>query len=112
MLIDLVSRVSGEAAADILGGGRRRPLPACRWLVARELMRRGYSETSAARMTNLTHATVRHGRLMLDIMSQHPRAGYAEEIRIEREFQRIIDTDGPHDAGSGGDRVEREVTVR
>lgn len=85
-LMDIVSDVSGQSVEAIMSGGRRRPLPTCRWLVARELMRRGYSSEYSSRQVGITHASLLHGKKMLDIMSQHPRNGYAEERLIEAAF--------------------------
>ena len=90
-LIDIVSDVSGETPEAILSGGRRRPLPACRWLVARELMRRGYSSQYSSREVGITHASLLHGKKMLDIMSKHPKNGYAEECLIETAFCSALD---------------------
>ena len=92
-LFEVISRVSGEPVEAITGGGRRRPLPTCRWLVGRELVRRGYSENQAAAHIGLDHATFRHGRFMLEIMHAHPKDKYAEERLIEREFLRAIDSE-------------------
>lgn len=90
-LIDIVSGVSGETPEAILSGGRRRPLPACRWLVARELMRRGYGSQYSSREVGITHASLLHGKKMLNIMSKHPKNGYAEECRIEKAFCSALD---------------------
>ena len=92
-LFDVMSRVSGEPVEVIIGGGRRRPLPTCRWLVGRELMRRGYSANQAATHIGLNHATFLHGRFMLEVMHTHPKDKYAEERLIEREFLRAIDSE-------------------
>lgn len=91
ILVDIVSKVSGETVDAIMSGGRRRPLPACRWLVARELMRRGYSSQYASREVGITHASLLHGKKMLDIMSKHPKNGYAEECLIEKAFCSALD---------------------
>ena len=85
-LIDIVSKVSGESVEAIMSGRRRRPLPACRWLVGRELMRRGFSSEFSSRQIGVTHASLLHGKQMLELMAEHPRNGYAEEMMIERLF--------------------------
>ena len=90
-LIEIVSRVSGEPIEAILSGRRRRPLPACRWLVARELMRRGYSSEFSSRQVGITHASLLHGKQMLELMAEHPRNGYAEEVLIETMFRSALE---------------------
>lgn len=89
-LLEMVSQASGETIDDIMSKQRRRPLPACRWLVARELVRRGYSKDYASHQVNITHASLLHGTFMLDVMVQHPRNGYAEEVHIERRFNAAL----------------------
>lgn len=89
-LLKTVSDVSGETVEDILSRRRRRPLPVCRWLVASELVRRGYSINYASGMVNITHATLLHGRVMLDIMKQHPQHTFAEEVHIEKAFRSAL----------------------
>lgn len=91
-LIGVVSDVSGETPETILSGGRRRPLPTCRWLVARELMRRGYSSAYSSREVGLTHATLLHGKKMLEVIAQNPRSGYAEERQIAVAFTSALES--------------------
>lgn len=91
-LMNIVSDVSGQGVEAIMSGGRRRPLPTCRWLVARELMRRGYSSEYSSHQVGITHASLLHGKKMLDIMLQHPRNGYAEERQIAVAFTSALES--------------------
>ena len=92
ILVDIVSKVSGETVDAIMSGGRRRPLPTCRWLVARELMRRGYSSAYSSREMGLDHATLLHGKKMLEVMERDPRNGYAEELQIAVAFTSALES--------------------
>ena len=87
-LVAIVAAVSGETFNTILYGGRRRPLPICRYLVARELVRRGYSSMEAGRQLSIDHVTVLYGIRQLDTMKD---AGYARELDIQRQFTYAIE---------------------
>ena len=90
-LIKLISQASGETVRTITGRERRRPLPALRWMVGSELIRRGYSVNHAARELGLDHNTLHHGIEQLKIMkfdvNWHP------EQMIEAEFYRLLDSE-------------------
>ena len=61
-VIDLMVTISGQSQEAILGRGRQRPLPTCRWLIARELVfRLGYSTMTAGAVVGRDHATVLYG---------------------------------------------------
>ena len=83
-----MAAVSGETFNTILSGGRRRPLPICRYLVARELVNRGYSSIEAGRQLGIDHVTVLYGIHQLDTMKD---AGYARELDIQRQFTYVIE---------------------
>ena len=89
LLVAIVAGVSGETFNTILSGARRRPLPFCRYIVARELYRRGYSTAKAGAQVGLDHATVLHGMRQLKLMYS---GGYNGEMEIQRDFNRILDS--------------------
>lgn len=90
LLVAIVAGVSGETFNTILSGSRRRPLPVCRYLVARELYLRGYSSTSAGAEVGIDHATVLFGIRQLAMMHT---GGYERELEIEHDFTRIMESD-------------------
>ena len=87
----MISKASGEKMADIRRAGRRRPLPALRWMIGKELMARGYNISYAAHEVGLDRATLRYGLEQLEHM-QHDE-GWALEQRIAVEFHRLIDNE-------------------
>ena len=89
-LVAIIAGVSGETFNTILSGGRRRPLPFCRYIVARELYKRGYSLPRAGAELGIDHATVLHGIRQLDSMNT---GGYERELEILRDFTRILESD-------------------
>lgn len=82
-----MAAVSSESFDTILSGGRRRPLPVCRYLIARELHNRGYSYNRISKELGMNHATVMYGIRLLGNMKH---GGYANELRIERLFLQAI----------------------
>ena len=86
-LVAVMAGVSGEDFNTILSGGRRRPLPVCRYLIARELHNRGYSYNHLSKELGMNHATVMYGIRLLGNMKH---GGYANELRIERLFLQAI----------------------
>lgn len=89
-LVAIIAGVSGETFNTILSGGRRRPLPFCRYIVARELYKRGYSLQRAGAQLGIDHATLLYGIRQLDLMNT---GGYDEELEILRDFKRILESD-------------------
>ena len=89
-LFEVMSDVSGESIGDLMGKGRRKPLPTCRYLVGIELMARGYSANRAAWLIGLNHATLLHGRKVIEGMRSNPLKCYAEEFMIDVLFRRAI----------------------
>ena len=89
-LFEVMSSVSGESVEDLMGKGRRRPLPTCRYIVGIELMARGYSANRAAWLVGLNHATLFHGRKVLEDMRTTASRCYAEECMIDENFRRAI----------------------
>ena len=87
-LVAIVAAVSGETFNTILYGGRRRPLPICRYLVARELVRRGYSSIEAGRQLGIDHVTVLYGIHQLNTMKD---AAYERELDIQHLLTYVID---------------------
>jgi len=66
-VIDLMVEVSGQSQEAICGQSRQRPLPTCRWLIARVLITRmGYSTGLAGAVIGRDHATVLYGIKHLD----------------------------------------------
>ncbi len=90
LLVAIAAGVSGETFNTILSGARRRPLPFCRYIVARELYLRGYTTASAGAEVGIDHATVLHGIRQLEEMKF---GGYDEELEILRDFTRIVESD-------------------
>lgn len=90
-LVKLISQASGETVRAIAGRGRRRPLPALRWMVGRELMQRGYSGNYAAREMGLDHNTLRHGIEQLKVMALD--VNWHPEQMIAAEFYRLLDSE-------------------
>ena len=89
-LVAIIAGVSGETFNTILSGCRRRPLPFCRYIVARELYKRGYSLPRAGAQLGIDHATVLYGIRQLDLMNT---GGYDGELDILRDFKRILESD-------------------
>lgn len=89
-LFEAMSKVSGEPIEEIMGVGRRKPLPACRYLIGIELTRRGYSTNRAAYLIGLNHATLLHGRKMIESIRSNPTKAFAEEYMIDVLFQHVI----------------------
>lgn len=89
-LLTTMSAVSGFSSRAILSRKRRRPLPALRWMIGRELLRNNYSSCSAARELKLDHATLLHGIKTLDLMRTDKSRGWQLEIDIERQFKTAI----------------------
>jgi hypothetical protein len=89
-LVALVAALSEETYNTVLSRCRRRPLPVCRYLVAQELMHRGWSSQKAAREIGLNHVTVLHGNKVLDQITEVN--GYTtDEMFIKRDFLRLKD---------------------
>ena len=80
-----VSEYSIEA---ILSKSRQRPLPALRWFIGDELVKRGYSSALAARELNIDHATLLHGRKQIKAITE--RRGWAFELGIYIKFRRKV----------------------
>ena len=90
-VISLMAKASGETVRAITGRERRRPLPALRWMVGRELMQRGYSGNYAAREMGLDHNTLRHGIEQLKVMALD--VNWHPEQMIAAEFYRLLDSE-------------------
>ena len=88
-LVELMSEASGFDEQDIMGKGRQRPLPACRWMIGAVLVDRGYSANIAAREIGLHHATLLYGRKALHGMTRHGLWGI--EIDIMEKFNTLLD---------------------
>ena len=87
-LVAVVAAVSGETFNTILYGGRRRPLPFCRYIVARELYNRNYSSMEVGRQLGMDHVTMLYGIRQLDTMKD---ANYARELDIQQLFNYVIE---------------------
>lgn len=87
--MERMAEASGYEADEITSRSRRRPLPAVRWMIGRELMRYGYPGTAIARELNIDHATLLHGRKMLEVMRES-RRNWRLEIEIEERFKQLI----------------------
>jgi chromosomal replication initiation ATPase DnaA len=91
-VIDLMVEASGQSQEAICGQSRKRPLPTCRWLIARALVKKGYSTGLAGSMIGRDHATVLYGVKHLD--------AYLEQLNnpIERyiasKFEAMMDGNG------------------
>lgn len=88
-LVELMSEASGFDEQIIMGKGRQRPLPACRWMIGAVLVDRGYSSAIAAREIGLDHATLLYGRKALRGMTRRGRWGI--EIDIMEKFNTLLD---------------------
>ena len=80
LLVAIVAGVSGETFNTILSGTRRRPLPICRYIVARELYKRGYSLPRAGAELGIDHATVLHACKQIE-----------QRLSIEKKFQHEVE---------------------
>lgn len=89
-LFELMSKVSGETLEAIKSKERRRPLPACRYLIGMELVRRGYRVTRAARCIGIDHATFLHGRKMMEDLRISPQRAFKEEQDIDINFRQAL----------------------
>lgn len=78
---------SGLSKEKILSRDRKRPLPAIRWFIADELIRRGYSSVKASNAVQLNHATILYGRKAIKMMSKDKR--WHEEYLILNKFREI-----------------------
>ena len=88
-LVELMSEASGFDEQDIMGKGRQRPLPACRWMIGEALVERGYSINIAAREIGLDHTTLLYGIRTLHFMSR--RGLWGDEIDIMEKFNTLLD---------------------
>lgn len=84
-----MAAVSGFSTRSIISRQRKCPLPALRWMIGRELLRHGYSNSFAARELRLDHATLLHGIKTLDAMKDDEK-GWRLEIEIEKRFNNAI----------------------
>ena len=92
-LIDLMVIASGQSQEAICGQSRQRPLPTCRWLIARVLITQfGYSTVMAGAVLGRVHATVLYGVKHLDAyLSQLDNP---VEKHIAAEFMAMVDGNG------------------
>lgn len=90
-LVAVAAGIAGETYNTVLSGTRKRPLPICRYLVAQELVRQGLSTVAAGRELNINHATVTHGKAVLDKITEDNGYYNTDELFIKREFQRLKD---------------------
>lgn len=92
-LIDLMVIASGQSQEAICGQSRQRPLPTCRWLIARVLITRfGYTTGTAGAAVGRDHATVLYGIKNLDAyLSQFNNP---IEKHIAAEFMAMVDGNG------------------
>lgn len=86
-LTQAAETASGFSKEEILGKCRQRPLPAIRWMIGEALYDLGYSESMAARMLQLNHATLYHGRKQLKEMPLNKN--WRVEHRIYQKFQEL-----------------------
>lgn len=88
--MERMTEASGYEADEITSRSRRRPLPAVRWMIGRELKRYGYPSTAIARELKIDHATLLHGIKTLGSMGSDKTRGWQLEIDIERQFKTAI----------------------
>lgn len=86
-LVDVMVKASGYSKEDIFSKKRERPLPALRWFIGDELVKRGFSANVAARLVGIDHATLLHGRKQIQIMERDKRWYF--EYKILQEFQAL-----------------------
>lgn len=86
-MVAVMAGVSDTTFNEVLHGGRHRPLPICRYMIARELIRAHMTISAAGREIGLNHSTVIHGLHMLKLMKT---GGYETELAIERDFCRFL----------------------
>lgn len=88
-LMKVMQQASGLTPDQITSRSRRRPLPYVRYMIARELLLHGYPSIIVAGEMNIDHATVLHGRKMLDTMRCSPH-NWVLEIEIEERFLALL----------------------
>lgn len=92
-VIDLMVEASGQSQEAICGPSRRRPLPTCRWLIGRVLIKQmGYSTGLAGTVVGRDHATMLYGIQHLDTYLE--QQDNPIEKHIARTFQAMIDGNG------------------
>lgn len=90
-VIRLMSKASGASFEAIMGRRRKRPLPAMRWLIGRELTTRGYSISYAASEIGLDHATLSYGIRQIKRIALDDK--WKPEQKIAAEFYRLLDSE-------------------
>ena len=86
-IIDIAVEASGYSKEEILSNNRTRPLPAIRWFIGDKLVQMGYSTSKAAKILNINHATLLHGRKQIPSISE--RMGWKEELDILTQFNAL-----------------------
>lgn len=90
-LVAVVAGIADVTFNAILSGSRKRPLPICRYLVAQELVNRDLTTSAAGHELNIDHASVTHGRAVLDKITEANGYADTDELFIVKEFQRLKD---------------------
>lgn len=94
-VFNIASEVSGCSVDLIKHGGRKRPYPLLRYLVAYTFMSMGMGPVAAGRATGLNHSTICHGYLYVrDLKSGY---GLPNEKELERKFTNKVEMINNHE---------------
>lgn len=86
-IFQAMQTASGFTKEQILQTGRKRPLPAVRYMIGDKLMALGYSSTCASKILNIDHATLLHGRKIMKEVTA--RNGWKQELDILTKFKEL-----------------------